>query len=136
MSSSTRPVSVQRPTDQEDWVSAFFQTADQCNADLTAEWFAEDIDMRFANLPPVSSKAEAREGLRQFMSNISGMVHERQSRVTEGNASVQMATVRYTLPDGREVPLPVASHLRRNSDKLLDRLWIYIDLAPLFARPT
>jgi hypothetical protein len=136
MSSSTRPVSVQRPIDQEDWVSAFFQTADQCNADLTAEWFAEDIDMRFANHPPVSSKAAAREGLRQFMSNISGMAHERQSRVTEGNASVQMATVRYTLPDGREVPLPVASHLRRNSDKLLDRLWIYIDLGPLFARPT
>jgi hypothetical protein len=136
MSSSTRPVSVQRPIDQEDWVSAFFQTADQCNADLTADWFAEDIDMRFANHPPVSSKAEAREGLRRFMSNISGMAHERQSRVTEGNASVQMATVRYTLPDGREVPLPVASHLRRNSDKLLDRLWIYIDLAPLFAHPT
>jgi hypothetical protein len=127
---------VQRPIDQEDWVSAFFQTADQCNADLTAEWFAEDIDMRFANHPPASSKAEAREGLRQFMCNISGMVHQRESRVTEGNAAVQMATVRYTLPDGREVPLPVASHLRRNGEKLLDRLWIYIDLAPLFGRQT
>ena len=119
-------------SDQEDWVSAFFRTADQCNADLTAEWFAENIDMRFANHPPVSSKAEAREGLRQFMSNISGMVHQRESRVMEGNAAVQMATVRYTLPNGREVPLPVASHLRRNADKRLDRLWIYIDLAPLF----
>jgi len=54
-------------SDQEDWVSAFFRTADQCNADLTAEWFAENIDMRFANHPPVSSRAEAREGLRQFM---------------------------------------------------------------------
>jgi len=134
MSSKMKPVQVQRPIDQEDWVSAFFQTADQCDADLTAEWFAEDIDMRFANHPPVASKTEAREGLRQFMSNISGMVHEPESRVTEGNASVQMATVRYKLADGREVPLPVASHLRRNNDKLLDRLWIYIDLAPLFAR--
>jgi predicted PhzF superfamily epimerase YddE/YHI9 len=124
MSSNTR--------EQEDWVSAFFQTADRCNADLTAEWFAEDIDMRFANHPPVGSRAAAREGLRQFMSNISGMVHVRESRVMEGNSCVQMATVRYTLPDGREVPLPVASHLRRNGDKLLDRLWIYIDLAPLF----
>lgn len=120
------------PIDQADWVSAFFQTADQCNADLTAEWFAERIDMRFANHPPVSSKAEAREGLRQFMSQITGMVHERESRVMDGDAAVQMAIVRYTLPDGREVPLPVASHLRRNGDKLLDRLWIYIDLAPLF----
>ena len=134
MAREARSAETGRPIDQDDWVSAFFQTADQCNADLTAEWFAEDIDMRFANHPPVSSRAEAREGLRQFMNNISGMVHERESRVMEGNAAVQMATVRYTLPDGREVPLPVASHLRRNADKLLDRLWIYIDLAPLFHR--
>lgn len=132
MSSNPRPADAQKSIEQQDWVSAFFQTADQCDADLTAEWFAEDIDMRFANHPRVSSKAEAREGLRQFMRNIAGMVHERESRVMEGDAAVQMATVRYTLPDGREVPLPVASHLRRNGDKLLDRLWIYIDLAPLF----
>jgi hypothetical protein len=134
MASEARSAETRRLIDQDDWVSAFFQTADQCNADLTAEWFAEDIDMRFANHPPVSSKAAAREGLRQFMNNISGMVHERESRVMEGNAAVQMATVRYTLPDGRQVPLPVASHLRRNANKLLDRLWIYIDLAPLFHR--
>jgi hypothetical protein len=134
VTSKTRPAAVQSFIDQEDWVTAFFHTADQCNADLTAEWFAEDIDMRFANHPPVSSKAEAREGLRQFMSNISAMVHQRVSRVMEGDAAVQMATVRYTLPDGREVPLPVASHLRRNDDKRLDRLWIYIDLAPLFSK--
>jgi hypothetical protein len=125
---------MKRPIDQEDWVSAFFQTADQCDADLTAEWFAEDIDMRFANHPPVSSKAEAREGLRRFMGNISGMAHARESRVMEGNAAVQMALVRYALPNGREVALPVASHLRRNDHKLLDRLWIYIDLAPLFTK--
>jgi hypothetical protein len=134
MSGKPGSTDVRQSIDQQDWVSAFFQTADQCNADLTAEWFAENIDMRFANHPPVSSKAEAREGLRQFMSNIAGMVHERESRVMEGDAAVQMATVRYTLPDGREVPLPVASHLRRNGDKLLDRLWIYIDVAPLFPR--
>jgi hypothetical protein len=132
MTGDKRPTGAKRPIDQEDWVSAFFQAADQCNADLTAEWFAEHIDMRFANHPPASSRAEAREGLRQFMSNIAGMVHEPQARVMEGDEAVQMATVRYTLPDGREVALPVASHLRRNADKLLDRLWIYIDLAPLF----
>ena len=98
MNNQTRPVSAPGPNDQEDWVSEFFKTADQCNADLTAEWFAEDIDMGFANHPPVSSKAETREGLRQIMSNSSGMVHQREARVMEGNACVQMATVRYTLP--------------------------------------
>src|ERR1700727_1406582 len=70
MNYDKRPTDAQRPVDQKDWVSAFFQTADQCNADLTAEWFAEHIDMRFANHPPACSRAEAREGLRQLMSNI------------------------------------------------------------------
>ena len=120
------------PVDGEDWVKAFFQTADRCNADDTAEWFAETIDMRFANNPPTSSKAEAREGLRHFMANITGMAHEPQARVTEGETVMQLATVHYSLADGRKVPIPVASYLRRNADKLIDRLWIYIDLAPLF----
>ena len=119
----------------EDWVSAFFKTADKCDADLTAEWFAEDIDLRFANNPRASTKADAREGLRQFMSNVTGMSHQREARVTEGENVVQMATVVYTLPDGRTVPLPVSSYLRRNQAGKIDRLWIYIDLAPLFAAP-
>lgn len=120
---------------REDWVSAFFKTADKCDADLTAEWFADDIDMRFANHPPASSKAEAREGLRHFLSNVTTMVHQREARVTEGDNVVQMATVVYGVPDGRSVPLPVSSYLRRNDAGKIDRLWIYIDLAPLFSAP-
>ena len=115
-----------------DWVTAFFDTADLCNADATAEWFADDIDMRFANNPPASNKVEAREGLRKFMSTIAGMAHQRQERIEDGTVAVQLAIVHYTLPNGAKVSLPVASHLRRNADRLLDRLWIYIDLAPLF----
>lgn len=120
---------------REDWVNAFFETADKCDADLTAEWFADDIDLRFANNPAASTKADAREGLRHFLSTMSSMVHRREARVTEGDDVVQMATVIYGMADGRTVPLPVSSYLRRNDAGKIDRLWIYIDLAPLLAAP-
>lgn len=118
--------------DAEDWVTAFFETADKIDADATGEWFAPNIDMRFANQPPASTKKEAREGLRQFMLHISGMVHEPMHRVVNGNDAVQMATVIYTMPDGSIKKYPVASYLRRNDQNLLDRLWIFVDLSTLF----
>lgn len=123
------------PAGAEDWVSAFFRTADACDADALAACFAERIDMRFANNPPATTREEARDGLRAFLTHLTGMRHEAHARFTDGEGVVQLATVTYILPGGREVPLPVASHLRRNEAALIDRLWIYIDLAPLFAHP-
>jgi hypothetical protein len=44
-----------------------------------------------------------------------------------------MSVVTYIRKDGSEVSMPVASHLRRVGDQQIDRLWIFIDMAPLFA---
>jgi hypothetical protein len=52
--------------------------------------------------------------------------------VSSGDMAVQMAVVTYIRRDGSEVSMPVASHLRRVGVQKIDRLWIFIDLAPLF----
>lgn len=121
------------PLDEIDWVTAFFRTADSCNADNIGEWFADDIELRFANNLPTFTKVEAREGLRQFMSSVKAMSHRRDNLIIDGNSASQQAIVIYTTHDDRDVPIPVASYLRRNDEKRLDRLWIYIDIGPLFA---
>ena len=50
-----------------------------------------------------------------------------------GEAVSQQSIVTYATLDGRDVSLPVSSYLRRSNDGRLDRLWIYIDMAPLFS---
>ena len=60
------------------------------------------------------------------------MKHERQQLVVDGDTVFQGSIVTYTRLDDKQVSMPVASHLRRRADGRLDRLWIYIDMSPLF----
>lgn len=126
--------SVQGPaTTDGDWVGAFFRDADQLHLPTLMAWFGEGIDLRIANMPPISGRADAEQAFFQFWSTLKGMSHEREQLVVDGDCAMQASIVTYTRLDGKAVPLPVASHLRRGGGGLLDRLWIYIDLAPLFA---
>lgn len=115
-----------------DWVADFFRAADRKEIDALAQWFADDIELRFANNPPIHGKAAARAVMEGFYGTITGMRHAREHLIVDGDTAAQHAVVTYTRPDGREVPLPVASYLRRTEAGPLDRLWIYIDIAPLY----
>ena len=116
-----------------DWVAAFFADADKKDIAALSAWFAPNIELRFANNPPLHGKEAAAEAMGGFYSTISAMRHKRENVIIDGNVAAQQAVVTYTDLNGREVPLPVASYLRRSAPDVLDRLWIYIDIAPLYA---
>jgi ketosteroid isomerase-like protein len=119
--------------DAGDWVADFFRAADLVQIDRLADWFADDIELRFANNPPITDKTTAVAVMGGFYQSIAGMKHSRETIVRDGDTAAQQAIVTYTRHDGRDVPLPVGSYLRRNSAGVLDKLWIYIDIAPLYA---
>lgn len=129
----TAPATHAAMAPEDDWPAAFFADADSLDLDRLASWFAPEVDVRFANAPPIVGHGPAREAFAQFWSNITGMAHRREALVLDGPVAIQIADVTYTRMDGSAVILPVASHLRRYGPAMIDRLWIYIDLAPLFA---
>ena len=114
------------------WVADFFRDVDAFDIKLLDKWFADDISLRFANNPAISDKQTALAALGGFFGTIAGLKHTPESIVGAGDEVTQMAIVTYTRTDGSQVPLQVASYLRRNAEGKLGRLWIYIDLAPLF----
>jgi SnoaL-like domain len=116
-----------------DWVRDFFRDVDAFQVELLDKWFADDISLRFANNPPINDRQTAIQGLGGFFGTIAGLRHAPESIVGDGDEVTQVAIVTYTRLDKSECPLQVASYLRRNAEGKLDRLWIYIDLAPLFA---
>ena len=116
-----------------DWTAAFFRDADTLVVETLISWFAETVEVRFGNGAPIHGIAAAEQAFRQFYSSLSGMRHRREALVSSGDVAAQMAVVTYTRQDGSEVSIPVASHLRRVGGQKIDRLWIFIDLAPLFA---
>ena len=119
-------------TADDDWTGAFFRDADTLVVETLISWFADTIEVRFGNAPPIHGRAAAEQAFRQFYSSLSGMRHRSEALVSSGDLAAQMAVVTYIRRDGSEVSMPVASHLRRVGDKKIDRLWIFIDLAPLF----
>ena len=116
-----------------EWVDAFFRDVDMVQIDKLAAWFADDIDLRFGNNPAISDKETAAHVMGEFFNSIAGMSHKAVAVVSEGDTVAQQAIVTYKRKDGREVPIPVSSYLRRNASGKLDRLWVYIDIAPLYA---
>ena len=119
-------------TADDDWTGAFFRDADTLVVETLISWFAETIEVRFGNAPPIHGRTAAEQAFREFYSSLSGMRHRREVLVSSGDLAAQMAVVTYTRRDGSEVSMPVASHLRRVGGQKIDRLWIFIDLAPLF----
>lgn len=117
----------------DDWAAAFFRDADQLDLPLLMAWFGPDIDLRLANVPPIQGRGAVEVTFAEFWSGIRGMRHVRETLVVDGDTAFQGSKVTYTRPDGSEVTMPVASHLRRDAAGTLDRLWIYIDLGPLYA---
>ncbi|WP_052730243.1 nuclear transport factor 2 family protein [Sphingomonas sp. SRS2] len=118
-----------------EWVGEFFRDADMVQIDKLAAWFADDIDLRFANNPPIRDKQTAVAVMGGFYGSIAGMSHKPVHLYAgdDGDTASQYAVVTYTRQDGRDVPLPVSSLLHRNSAGKLDKLWIYIDINPLYA---
>lgn len=116
----------------EDWAAAFFRDADTLELPRLMNWFDEAIDLRIANMPPILGRDAAEQAFAQFWSTLSGMSHRRETLVVQGDSAMQGSIVTYTRREGKQAAMPVASHLRRVSGGRLDRLWIYIDLAPLY----
>jgi ketosteroid isomerase-like protein len=115
-----------------DWPADFFRDADSLQLPRLVAWFSDDIEVRFGNQPAIHGKAAATEAFRAFWSNISGMRHVRDVLVQAGDMAAQFSQVTYVRHDGSEATMPVASHLRRVGEGRIDRLWIMIDMAPLF----
>jgi ketosteroid isomerase-like protein len=119
--------------DAADWPGAFFADADKLDLARLMPWFADDVELRFGNAPAIHGRTGAEQAFTGFWSTLSGMSHAREELVITGDTAFQGSVVTYTRADGHVAAMPVASHLRRTAAGTLDRLWIYIDLAPLFA---
>ena len=117
----------------DDWAAAFLRDADRLDLPLLMNWFGPQIDLRLANVPPIVGREAVEAIFADFWSGLTGMRHVREILVVDGDTAFQGSMVTYTRPDGKEVTMPVASHLRRDAAGTLDRLWIYIDMGPLYA---
>ena len=120
----------------DDWPARFFKDVDTFEVDRLAAWFSDDVEVRFGNAPALHGHAAALEAFTGFYATIRGVSHRRETVVTSGDLATQQSVVTYTRLTAAPVSLPVASHLRRTGSSKIDRLWIFIDMTPLYAPET
>ena len=114
-------------------VDNFYDAADALDLPRMMETFSDEIDLRIGNIEPVVGRKAVEAVFKDFWASLSGMQHERIELICGDAEIAQMSMVTYKRQDGKTATMPVATHLRRVADGRFDRLWIYIDIAPLFA---
>ena len=118
----------------EDWARAFLETVDGGDLARLGALLTKDIRLVSGNQPTI----EGREAVLDAFRDVSGKATTRHEvsgvwtgRDREFDVVSIEAAVTYTLADGRVVPLPVTSTLRRR-DGLVADYRIFMDAAPAF----
>ncbi|HWZ17863.1 MAG TPA: nuclear transport factor 2 family protein, partial [Ktedonobacteraceae bacterium] len=92
----------------------------------------EDVRLRFGNAETVVGRDAVVGGIVGFWGSIKGLRHNFVQTWDEGDIEIVEALIDYTRHDGKVVPLPCTSILRKRGDLVQD-LRIYMDVSPVFA---
>lgn len=119
------------PTEENAWVFDFFRDVDAMDRDRIGPWLSPNYETQLGNRPVVRGKEAALDNSARFWATLRSMRHQIEEIVIDGDRAVSLATVTYTRVDGSAVSMPVATYLRRSGEREVDRVQVYIDLAPL-----
>jgi ketosteroid isomerase-like protein len=109
------------------WVVEHYRLVDAAEVERYVEDFHPDVEVRFANNPPVQGRDAARAGLAAGHAH-HDMEHKIVGYYEDGQTSLVEFLVHYTYRDGREFTLPSCAVIHRDDDGLYDFVRIYLDL--------
>jgi hypothetical protein len=116
------------------YVENFFSVIDSMNAQAFAALFAENGSFCFANNPPAQGRPAIAALAQSVFDQLSGIKHELVDIAeARSNKLIFEGRVTYLRKDSREVVLPFACALLKNSDELVQEYRSYVDVAPLFS---
>ncbi len=113
-------------------VRRVFDYLDAQDIDGFGTLLADDIELRFGNGPSMNGKAAVAEGQTGFFAGISSMSHQIDHVWSKQDSFVVEGIVTYIRKDNSSVSLPFTDVFHMVGYKI-DKLYVYIDLAPLFA---
>jgi ketosteroid isomerase-like protein len=119
--------------DLEKTVRDMFATSDTMDAEATAEFMTEDIELRFANADPVIGKPSYLETATEFLGSLKAIRHDlHHVWVVEDQVTASEMDVHYERLDGSKLSVPAAV-IHRFRDGLIADYRIFADITPLHA---
>jgi hypothetical protein len=117
--------------DPPDWVVDMYTEVDANNGPAVLARFAPGIELQFGARPVVTGVEEARRTLAAVHENFLRVSHSYRNVWQLGDTTVCEFVATYSLPDGRELPLPTLTVLRRDGDGRIAGMRVYMDEGPL-----
>lgn len=114
------------------WLRDYFTDVDAMDLEAYIAHHTDDVVVTFGNNPSAEGKEQVRGAIGNFWETIQGLDHRFVDVFEDGDSTVLEEVVTYTRNDGAVVDVPGASLFHRTGGKV-DRLSIYIDLAPVYA---
>ena len=114
-------------------ITGLFQAIDSMDADKFVTFLTEDAQFKFGNNPKVVGKEAVKKAVKDFFSSINGLSHKVINTWSHPDTVICQGEVTYTRKDDSKVTIPFVN-IFGMKENLVKDYWIYIDVAPLFAK--
>src|SRR4030095_2061346 len=118
--------------DTRSWLEKIGKAIDAKNAKGFAEFITENGSFRFGNQPEVTGSKAIEDYVAAFFNMIGASEHEIVNFWDNNSHVIWEGRVTYTRLDGKKVKVNFTNIFYMNGE-LIDKYYIYIDNAPLFA---
>jgi hypothetical protein len=114
------------------WFSDIYRAIDGMQMEGFVSGLSPDVELVFANNPPLRGVEAVRQGIGGFWGSIDGLKHTLVNVIESDAHTVLELRVDYLRKDGRTVSVPCVTMLNRDAE-LIRSMRIHIDLTPVYA---
>ena len=114
-------------------INELFHAIDSMDADRFVTFLTEDAQFKFGNNPKVVGKEAVKKTVKDFFSSINGLSYKVINTWSHPDTDICQGEVTYTRKDDSKVTIPFVN-IFGMKENLVKDYWIYIDVAPLFAK--
>lgn len=116
-----------------DWLQSYLSVIDARDIEAYDPFLAEDCSLRMNYVPIMQGKSNVLMMLGSIWSSLAGMEHEPLMIVGDDRDFALETIHHYTIPTGKQTPIPATEFISRNSDGLVSRIRIYCNADPAYS---
>ncbi|MEO1476899.1 MAG: nuclear transport factor 2 family protein [Pseudomonadota bacterium] len=115
------------------WLQTYLSAIDGRDIDAYGHFLAEDCSLRMNYIPVMHGRADVMMMLGSIWSSLARMEHE-PLMVLGDDYDFALETIHhYTIPSGKETPIPATEFISRNAEGFVSRIRIYCNADPAYS---
>ncbi|MEM9668462.1 MAG: nuclear transport factor 2 family protein [Pseudomonadota bacterium] len=115
------------------WLTSYIAAIDARDIETYSDFLAENCSLRMNYVPVMEGKDNVLTMLGSIWSSLANMVHEPLMILGDDHDFALETIHHYTIPSGKETPIPATEFISRNTNGHVDRIRIYCNADPAYS---